>query len=89
MKHDGGGFTRRCQKFPGVRSAAIIVSDTFPLSNLIVVKQVDLLQQLFGALVIPTTVYRDRRERQENWGMGLFSNLESSIEIHPLENFAG
>ncbi|WP_017748990.1 hypothetical protein [Scytonema hofmannii] len=35
----------------------IIVSDTSPIANLIVVGHVDLLPQLFGAIVIPDVVY--------------------------------
>jgi len=37
----------------------IIVSDTSPIANLIIVGHVDLLSQLFRSIVIPDTVYRE------------------------------
>ncbi len=37
----------------------IIVSDTSPISNLIVVGSIDLLPQLFGRIIIPDMVYQE------------------------------
>jgi uncharacterized protein len=37
----------------------IIVSDTSPISNLIVVDSIDLLPQLFRTIVIPDVVYQN------------------------------
>ncbi len=37
----------------------IVVSNTSPIANLTVVGQVDLLPQLFGAIVIPEMVYQE------------------------------
>ncbi|GAA6624277.1 DUF3368 domain-containing protein [Scytonema sp. NUACC26] len=44
----------------------IIVSDTSPLANLIVVGHVDVLPQLFGAIVIPDAVYLELLANGEN-----------------------
>jgi len=44
----------------------IIVSDTSPIANLIVVGYVDLLPQLFGAIVIPDVVYQELLANGEN-----------------------
>lgn len=37
----------------------IIVSDTSPISNLAAIGQLELLQQLYGNLIIPTAVYHE------------------------------
>jgi uncharacterized protein len=37
----------------------IVVSDTSPISNLIQINALDLLQQIFGNIVIPTTVFEE------------------------------
>jgi uncharacterized protein len=37
----------------------IIVSDTSPIANLIVVESINLLPQLFGTIVIPAMVYQE------------------------------
>jgi predicted nucleic acid-binding protein len=37
----------------------IIVSDTSPISNLAAIGQLELLQQLYGNVVIPTAVYQE------------------------------
>lgn len=44
----------------------IIVSDTSPIANLIVVGYVDLLPQLFGDIVIPDVVYQELLANGEN-----------------------
>jgi predicted nucleic acid-binding protein len=44
----------------------IIVSDTSPIANLIVVGHVDLLSQLFGVIVIPDVVYLELLANGEN-----------------------
>jgi uncharacterized protein len=44
----------------------IVVSDTSPISDLVVVGQVDLLPQLFGAVVIPEVVYQELLANGEN-----------------------
>lgn len=37
----------------------IIVSDTSPISNLAAIGRLDLLQQLYGTVVIPLAVYQE------------------------------
>jgi hypothetical protein len=37
----------------------IIVCDTSPINNLAAINQLHLLQQLYGILVIPESVYRE------------------------------
>lgn len=37
----------------------IIVSDTSPISNLILADHIHLLPQLFGTIIIPETVYQE------------------------------
>jgi hypothetical protein len=37
----------------------IVVSDTSPISNLIVVEQIELLPQLFSSVVIPDAVFQE------------------------------
>jgi uncharacterized protein len=37
----------------------IIISDTSPIANLVVVGYIDLLPQLFGTIVIPDVVYQE------------------------------
>jgi hypothetical protein len=44
----------------------IIVSDTSPIANLIVVDSVDLLPQLFGSIIIPDVVYQELLANGEN-----------------------
>lgn len=40
----------------------IIVSDTSPINNLAAINQLDLLQKLYGTVVIPEAVYRELTE---------------------------
>jgi uncharacterized protein len=44
----------------------IVVSDTSPIANLIVVGQIDLLPQLFRTVVIPEMVYQELLANGEN-----------------------
>lgn len=44
----------------------IVVSDTSPIANLIVVGQIDLLPQLFGSVVMPEMVYQELLANGEN-----------------------
>lgn len=44
----------------------IVVSDTSPIANLIIVGQINLLPQLFGAVVIPEVVYQELLANGEN-----------------------
>lgn len=37
----------------------IIVSDTSPINNLAAINQLQLLQQLYGTILIPEAVYRE------------------------------
>ncbi|WP_243146643.1 hypothetical protein [Scytonema sp. UIC 10036] len=37
----------------------IVVSDTSPISNLAAIGQLELLQQLYSTVIIPTAVYRE------------------------------
>ncbi len=37
----------------------IVVSDTSPINNLAAIKQLHLLQQLYGTVIIPEAVYRE------------------------------
>ena len=37
----------------------IIVSDTSPVSNLFIIKRLDLLHKLYGTIVIPLAVYEE------------------------------
>ena len=37
----------------------IVVSDTSPITNLAAISQLDLLQQLYGTIVIPLAVYNE------------------------------
>jgi uncharacterized protein len=37
----------------------IVVSDTSPISNLAAIGQLELLQQLYGSVIIPTAVYQE------------------------------
>ncbi len=37
----------------------IIVSDTSPISNLAAIGQLELLQKLYGNVIIPTAVYQE------------------------------
>ncbi len=37
----------------------IIVSDTSPINNLAAINQLDLLQQIYGTIIIPEAVYRE------------------------------
>jgi uncharacterized protein len=44
----------------------IVVSDTSPIANLIVVGYGELLPQLFGMIVIPDVVYQELLDNGEN-----------------------
>jgi predicted nucleic acid-binding protein len=37
----------------------IVVSDTSPINNLAAINQLHLLQQLYGTVIIPKSVYRE------------------------------
>ena len=37
----------------------IVVSNTSPISNLAAIGQLDLLQQLYGTIIIPPAVYQE------------------------------
>lgn len=37
----------------------IVVSDTSPISNLAAIDQLELLQQIYGSVIIPTAVYQE------------------------------
>ena len=37
----------------------IIVSDTSPVSNLLIIGQLDILSQLFGEIIIPPKVFEE------------------------------
>jgi predicted nucleic acid-binding protein len=37
----------------------IVVSNTSPISNLAAIGQLDLLQQLYGTIIIPAAVYQE------------------------------
>ena len=39
----------------------IIVSDTSPISNLLIIGQLFLLQRLYNQLIIPETVYQENK----------------------------
>ena len=44
----------------------IIVSDTSPVSNLLIIGQLDILSQLFGEIIIPPKVFEEI-QRLEDW----------------------
>ena len=43
----------------------IIVSDTSPLSNLFIIQRLDLLQQLYGKIIIPEAVMNELLELEK------------------------
>ncbi len=64
----------------------IIVSDTSPIANLIVVGQIDLLPQLFGVIVIPEVVYQELLANGENHPVTQTVMAVSWLEVRSVSN---
>lgn len=64
----------------------IIVSNTSPISNLAKVGQLNLIQQLYGTIVIPTAVYEELLD--ERAGETVIAAVQSAtwVEIQPVQN---
>lgn len=65
----------------------IIVSDTSPISNLAAIRQLDLLRQLYGFVIIPTGVYQELLNADEtNPGMVAMQTLNwiQARSVHDL-----
>ena len=45
----------------------IVVSDTSPLTSLLTIGQIELLEKLFGSVVIPPAVADELRRRHQDW----------------------
>lgn len=59
----------------------IIVSDTSPIANLLQIRRLDLLQQLFGKILIPPSVHKEIK-RLENFSIDLTAYYNATwIEI--------
>ncbi len=64
----------------------IVVSDTSPIANLIVVGQIDLLPQLFGAVVIPKMVYQELLANGENHSVTQTVMTAAWLEVRSVSN---
>ncbi len=70
----------------------IVVSDTSPITNLIRIDQLDLLQQLFEIVIIPRKVYEELSEYEtqkdeiDNRTWIFIKDVENSIEVNELED---
>lgn len=54
----------------------IVVSDTSPITNLAAIAQLDLLQQLYSRIIIPTAVYNEM--------VGINNNVPGAVEVQTL-----
>jgi len=65
-----------------------IVSNTSPISNLAKVRQLDLIQQLYGVILIPNAVYEELLD--ERAGETVITAVQSAtwLEIHSVKNQA-
>lgn len=64
----------------------IIVSDTSPISNLAMVGQLNLMQQLYGTILIPTAVYEELLDKRA--GEIVITAVQSAtwLKIQPVQN---
>jgi len=66
----------------------IVISDTSPISNLVIIGQVEILHQLFEKVIIPPAVYQELLELQA-YGYPLQATLiPPAFEIHTPNNQA-
>lgn len=63
-----------------------IVSNTSPISNLAQVGQLNLIQQLYESILIPTAVYEELLD--ERAGKSVITAVQSAtwLEIQPVQN---
>lgn len=66
----------------------IIVSNTSPISNLAKVGQLDLMQQIYGTILVPTAVYEELLDKRA--GETVITAVQSAVwfEIQPVQNQA-
>jgi uncharacterized protein len=64
----------------------IVVSDTSPISNLAAIGQLDLLRQLYGAVTIPTEVYRELLKAGETDPGAIAVQTLDWIQIYSVSN---
>lgn len=67
-------------------SGRIVVSDTSPISNLIVVGHIHLLPQLFGTAIIPDVVYQELLANGDNHPVTQRLQTVDWLDIHSVSN---
>ncbi|MGL4883963.1 MAG: DUF3368 domain-containing protein, partial [Waterburya sp.] len=64
----------------------IIVSDTSPISNLAMVRQLNLMQQLYGTILIPAAVYEELLDNRAGETVITAVQSASWLKIQPIQN---
>jgi hypothetical protein len=67
-------------------SERIVVSDTSPISNLIVVGHIHLLPQLFGTVIIPDVVYQELLANGDNHPVTQTLQTVEWLDMHSVSN---